>query len=297
VGVAAASFITGAGKLGRLRTPSALHLAAGFLALTVVGALGAPLFVRYAPSASVGRPFEQPSLQHLLGLNDVGQDVLSNLLYGARTSLAVGVSAAVVTLLIGGVVGIVAGYLGGVIDAALQILMDFALVVPRIPLLIVIASVFSASEIGVVLVIGVLSWPFMARVLRSHVRGLRERLYVERAEALGGRKVYIMRAHILPHAASIILAMTVLALADAIFLETALAFLGLGPAVEVSWGGMIQDAFQHGAASAAAWWDILPPGLAVGAVILCCNEIATNIESRLNAKLHINHVAGGALGR
>jgi peptide/nickel transport system permease protein len=272
------------------RHPAAAVGIAILLAFSLIG-IFAPLLEPYSTTQHVGPSFGHPSLAHPLGLDDGGIDIVSLLIAGTRTSLLVGAAAALVATLLGGTVGIVAGYFGGLGDTILMRITDFFLVVPYVPLMIVIAAVWGPSLSHIILVIGLLLWTNTAYVVRAQTRSVRERVFVSRVRALGASNRCIVFQHVLPHVAPLVIASTVLTIAGAIFAETALAFLGLGDPTAVSWGTMIEHAFQRTAISAGAWWAIVPPGLCVGLVIIGAYLAGQGIEDALNPRLRSVHLS------
>ena len=211
--------------------------------------------------------------------------------YGARVTLIVGFAGAVVAMLVGGTIGIVAGYFGGKVDNALMRVTDYFLVIPDLVLMIVVASIWGRSLRNIILIIGLIYWTFMARLIRAQVKVVRERAYVKRAQALGASNTRIIIRHVIPQIAPLLLAQTVLMVALAIFLETAISFLGLGDPSVPSWGKMIENAFERSAISYGAWWAIVPPGIAVALVIMAFNMVGTAAEDSLNPRLKVSHLA------
>jgi len=266
------------------RSPAGAMGAVGLLLIVGLAVL-APLVAPSGPNDKVGGVYDPPSAAHPLGLDDAGIDMVSLLLHGARTSLLVGFSAAVIAMLIGGTVGMVAGYVGGRTDSVLMRITDYMLVIPDVPLLLIAAAVWGRSLWGVILIIGVLSWAASARVVRSQTKSLRQRGYVQRARSTGARDSRIILTHILPQVSPLLLTLAVFAIANAILAETAIAFLGLGDLDSVSWGRLIQNAFEGQALSRDAWWAIVPPGLAVSFLILSCTLVGRALEERLNPRL------------
>jgi peptide/nickel transport system permease protein len=256
----------------------------------VVLAVLAPVIAPYSPTEQVGPIYQAPSWSHWLGLDNGGYDVLSNLLYGARTSLLVGFVASIVAIGIGGVVGLVAGYAGGVTDVALMRTTDYFLVIPDIPLMIVAAAVFGQSLRNIIVIIGLIYWTTAARVIRAQVASLRERVYVRRAQALGASHARVLWSHIVPQVAPLLIANAVLMIANAIFAETYISFLGLGDPSKISWGKMIQSSLEGGAIFYHAWWAILPAGLAVTAIVLACTIAGQGMEDALNPRLRVSHL-------
>lgn len=261
------------------------------LLLALLMAVFAPQLAPYGVHEQVGPVYGPPSLSHPFGLDDGGIDVLSLIIYGGRISLTVGFTATFVAMIVGGSIGILSGYLGGVTDGILMRITDYFLTVPVVPLMIVIAVLWGPSLSHIVLVIGLLQWTMTARVVRSQVRSIRERVYVKRVRALGGSHARSIFRHVLPQVAPLLVATTVLTVATAIFSETSLAFLGLSDPSKVSWGTMIQHAFSRTAMSSGAWWAIVYPGLAVAVVVMACYLLGQAIEDAMNPRLKVSHIS------
>lgn len=257
------------------------------LLLFVFAAVAAPGLAPYDPHKLVGKPLEKPGAQHWLGTNDVGQDILSELIYGARISLIVAVGASAGTVALGALVGGVAGYVGGWPDVALMRLVDVLMTLPRLPLLIVIAVYLGAGLPQTILVISLLFWPATARILRAQVQSLRGRGYVQMARAFGGGTRYVLTRHILPGIAPIILSSLVMAAGRAVALEAGLAFLGIGNPLGKSWGLMMRFALnQRGILLGDRWlWWLLPPGICLTLVILALTFVGIGLEKRWNPRV------------
>lgn len=282
-------------RLRRIPRPTKLTIGAGIVSGAVLTALLVPSITGYRRTEIIGGGYAAPSLSHPLGLDDAGVDILTSLAYGARASLLIGVTAALVAIVCGAGVGMLAGYFGGKVDGCLMMLVDYLLVIPGIPLMIVASAVLGGDMLTMVLVIGLISWPPTALVLRSQTRSIRERTFVDRARSLGAGDAWILRRHVLPHLTSLIAASTVLIVAQAVFLESALSFLGLGDPRRISWGSMIQSAFENGAASVGAWWALLAPGMAILLVVVACSLIGQAIEERANPRLRASTRIGARL--
>jgi peptide/nickel transport system permease protein len=268
------------------------------LAAIVLVAVLAPVIAPAGPRADAGAAgvvFEPPSAEHLLGTDDAGGDVLSELVYGARISLVVGFASTLIAMFVGGLVGLLAGYFGRWVDTVLMRITDYFLVLPDLALMIVLAAVFGPSLRNIILVIGLLRWTSTARVVRAQVRSVREQTFVKRARSMGAGDLYILRRHVLPQVGTLLMANTVLTIAIAIFNETSLSFLGLGDPTAVSWGTMLHFAFSSAAISAGAWWFVVPPGVAVILVVLACSLLGQAIEDSLNPRLAVSHLASGRL--
>jgi peptide/nickel transport system permease protein len=250
------------------------------------------IFAAFSPNAGtdpsmvtdqpVGHP---PSLEYPLGTDGLGLSVLTLVIEGANVSLLVGLIASAITMVIGSLVGIVAGYRGGVMDTFLMRLTDFALVLPWLALAIVLAAILGPSLPTIILVIGLTSWPGTARLVRAQVLSIRERPYVERARALGGGNWHMISRHVLPNVTPVILANTVLVVAIAILSETALSFLGLGDPFQISWGGILEEAFGTGATTLGWWWWIAAPGVCIVLVVLAFTMIGFALDEIVNPKL------------
>ncbi len=250
--------------------------------LAVFGSALAP----YEAGERAGRPFLEPNGDHLLGTDDVGHDILSELIGGARVSLLIGVAAAAIAVVIGGLLGAVSGYRRGAIDAALMRSVDLALVVPTIPLLIVLASYLERGMRSQILVVAVLLWAEPARIIRSQVLSLRERTHVLAARTYGARGPYLVRRHVVPAVAPLLIAQFVRVVSIAILFEVALSFVGLGDPVRRSWGSMIQFATDRGAFLTGAWkWWIVPPGLCVAVVVCSFAFVGLGLEERVDRRL------------
>jgi len=250
--------------------------------LAVFGSAIAP----YDAGERAGRPFLEPSRDHLLGTDDVGHDILSELIGGARVSLLIGVTAAAISVVVGGLVGVSSGYRRGAVDAVLMRAVDFALVVPTIPLLIVVATYLERGMRSQILVVAVVLWAQPARIVRSQVLSLRERTHVLAARTYGARGPYLVRRHVVPAVTPLLIAEFVRVVSIAILFEVALSFIGLGDPVRRSWGSMIQFATDRGAFLTGAWkWWILPPGLCIAVVVCSFAFVGLGLEERVDRRL------------
>ena len=263
----------------------------GLTGVVIVGALVsaavlAPWLAPYDPTERVARPFLSPSWDHLLGTNDIGQDLLSEMIFGARVSLTVGIVAAAVALLIGTAVGVVAGYYPRRLGSVMMRGVDVILVLPFLPLLIVLAAYLGRSLLNTILVIGVLIWAEPARVIRSQVLSLRSREYVLAARSMGAPDRWTILRHIVPRTALLATGSFVRAVSNAILLEAALSFLGLGDPIQKSWGSTLFWAQERLAFLTPAWkWWVLPPGLLIMMASLGFALIAFSLEERIDPRL------------
>jgi len=232
-----------------------------------------------------GPAFLHPSTTNLLGTNDVGQDIFSELLYGTRNSLLVGFAAAFIAVSLGTVVGLVAGFRKGVLDDLLMGVTDVFLVVPMLPLAILVSVYLGPSIWNLILVVGLLWWPSTARVIRSQVLSIRESGDGESARALGAGDLWLMWRHVLPNVLPLLMAKFVLTVAMAMLMDASLSFLGLGDPIAKSWGMMLRYAFMRGGFVGGMWWWYVPPGLAIGLCILSLTLISFGIEEKSDPRL------------
>ncbi len=221
----------------------------------------------------------------ILGTDDIGADLWSQLVYGARISLFIGLLAALVGTSIGAVVGVVAGYAGGVVDEILMRLVDILLVLPFLPLLLTLVFLYGKNIYYLILFIAIFGWQGLARAIRSQVLSLRETAFVECAKAAGGSKFYIMRKHLLPNVFPLIFPSLVLSIPGAILFEASLSFLGFGDPRVPTWGKMLQYAFLGEGFSRLAWWWILPPGLAITTLSLAFVFMGHAFDEIVNPRL------------
>jgi peptide/nickel transport system permease protein len=263
------------------------------LLLVVAVAVFAPWLAPYNPRERVqvepGDVLAPPDAEHWLGRDDAGKDVLSLLIYGARVSLVVGFTASFMSMIIGTTVGLLAGYHGGRLGNRLMRFVDFLMVIPDLPLMLVIIAVMGRGLTNIILVIGLLGWTYTARLVRSQVLTVKERQFVLRARAVGASHTRIILRHILPQVLPLIIAQTVLDISVAILAESSLAFLGLGDPTLISWGTMLNFAFER-AVSAQAWWFLLPPGFAIVWVSLSLILIGNTLDQIVNPRLRTHHL-------
>ena len=281
-------------EIGRAFRRRPMGIVGALMLLSVVFvAVFAPWLAPYDPDVKIdvepGDLLAPPDAEHLLGRDDAGKDVLSQLIYGARISLTVGFVAAFMAMFIGTMVGMVAGYKGGRIGNTSMRVVDFLLVIPDLPLMLVIISIWGRGLWKIVLVIGLLSWTFTARLVRSQVLSVKERQFIMRARAIGVSDFRIIRRHVFPQVLPIILAEAVLAISGAIIAESSLSFLGLGDPTRVSWGMMLNFAFER-AISRMAWWFLLPPGLAIVYVSVGLVLMGSTLEEIVNPRLKTHHL-------
>ncbi len=256
-----------------------------FILISVVlMAIFAPLIYPKDPWAMVQRPFLPPldAQGFWFGTDTLGRDIGAGLVYGAQVSLLVGVVSTVVALAIGVTLGAVAGYYGGLVDDALMRFTEFFQTIPNFALAIVLVAILQPSTESVIIAIGVVSWPPVARLVRGEFLSLRSREFVQAARVVGQSNGQIIFGQVLPNTLSPIIVMASLMVATAILLESALSFLGLGDPNTMSWGYMI------GAARTVirqAWWMSVFPGVAILLTVLALNLVGEGLNDALNPRL------------
>lgn len=258
------------------------------MVLIVVLALAAPLLTDESGldvTQATGERLEAPSARFLLGTDESGRSVLLLILWGARISLLVGVTATLLAMGIGTLVGIAAGHFGGWFAGLLMRITDWFIVLPRLVLAIALAAVLGPSLTTIIVAIGVTSWAGTARLIRAQTLAVEARPYLERAKALGAGHWHQMTRHVLPNVMPLVLASTTLEVASAVLAEATLAFLGLGDPSRISWGGMLSRANSSGAITYGAWWYLLTPGLAILVVVLCFTLCGRALEAVFNPRL------------
>ena len=230
--------------------------------------------------------FNIPGLIHgILGTEWFGGDVFSQLLYGARLSLMIGISAAIISTSLGIIVGVAAGYMGGVSDEVIMRIVDILLCLPVLPLLIALIFLFGKSVWYIVLLVAVFGWQGLSRMIRSQVLSIRETAFIECARASGASKAYIMTKHLIPNVLPIAFASLVLSVPGAILTEAGISFLGFGDPGASTWGRMLNGAFYYGAFAQYAWWYILPPGIAITTLCIAFVFIGHAVDEIVNPRL------------
>jgi peptide/nickel transport system permease protein len=236
----------------------------------------------YDATERVGLPLQKPSEDNILGTNDLGQDLFSELIAGTRASLFTGLIVAVISVSVGTIVGLVSGYLGGWIDSFLMRLTDLILVLPFLPLVILISVYLGPSQRNIVLVLAVFFWAGPARLIRARVLSTRSDTYIEAARALGANPLQIMAGHLWSSVRPLALVQVVLVASASILAESSLSFLGLGDPSGKSWGTMLYFARASGAFLSQAWrWWVLPTGLMITLTVLSLGLIGYSLEQRL----------------
>jgi len=265
-------------------------LGLAMLLFFIFTAIFAPFLAPYDPYKRVDRPLKPPSNKYILGTNDIGQDIFSEMIYGTRVSLTIGFATAFFTVIIGTLIGVVSGFLGGAVDEVLMRFTDVVMILPSIPLMILLMALFGKqSFVIMILILTVMSWTGTARLVRSSTLSIKERIYVEAAKAIGAGDRHIITKHILPNVSPLIMATMIYQVAGAMMAEAGLAFLGLGDPSTKSWGMILHYAETSGGWYAnmgyPAWWWIIPPGLCVALTVASLVLIGQAMEEIINPRL------------
>lgn len=273
------------------RSPAVI-LAIAIIGILIVAALLAPYLAPYSPKTGelenrLTPPFWQEggSTDHILGTDYIGRDVLSRLLYGARTSLLVCVLAIGVAGVIGSLLGVISGYLGGWVDTIIMRITDLAFSLPMILLALIFAILFGPSLTNIVIILGMVLWAPYARMARGETLKIRNYDFVALARIAGCSKARIMITHILPNISSSLVVLATLQVGTVIILESSLSFLGVGlPATTPSWGIMVSQGRSY---IVSAWWLCVIPGLAILFTVLSFNLLGDALNDYLNPELRI----------
>jgi peptide/nickel transport system permease protein len=256
-----------------------------FFALAAFGPFLAPYSVD-PTSDDVADLYLQPSPEHWMGTDSRGVDIYSQLLYGARTSIIVGVFAAIIASLMGAAIGLYSGYAGGWQDEVIMRINDVILSIPWLVLMILLAAMVGQITLALLIVIiGVTGWSGTARLVRAQVMSLRERMYVERARAIGSGDLHIINKHIMPNAFPLIFANTILTVAISILSEATLSFLRMRPVGTTTWGTMLSYAEQSSALQSGLYWWILAPGLCIVFLVLGFTLLGHALDEVVNPRL------------
>ncbi len=274
----------------RFRRSRLAVAALGYVALMAGIALLAPLLARdggaivpYSPeSVSLRERLEPPSRSHLLGTDDLGRDIFSRMIHGARISLTVGIFATLIALIVGSFLGALAGYYGGAADWIVSRVIEVVLCFPFLFLVLGIVALFKPSLGTIMIALGLTSWSSEARYVRGEFLRIRDLEFAQAARASGARDARIIFRHLLPNALAPVLVSASFGVAAAILTESALSFLGLGvPLPTASWGGILSAAHDH---IEYAWWMVLFPGLAIFITVAAFNMIGERFREALDPR-------------
>ncbi|MCA1555339.1 MAG: ABC transporter permease [Acidobacteria bacterium] len=262
---------------------AALVLLAVFLFVAVFAAQIAPRDPQKLSDAA----FRPPSSEFLFGTDDFGRDVFSGVVYGARTSILIGVTVALSSGLLGVLVGLAAGYAGGLLDDLLMRVTELFLIPPRFFLALVVAALFGSTLFTLILVLSVTYWPSTARLIRAEVLSIRERSFVEAARAMGSGHARIMFHEILPNTFPLVVTNITLTVGGVMLVEAGLSFIGLGDPDHISWGYMLHHG-QH--FTRDAWWMIFFPTLALSLLVFALNRVGDALNRALDPKSRIERL-------
>jgi peptide/nickel transport system permease protein len=258
-------------------------IGAGGILLIVLLSLLAPLIAPFEPTAQIAKRFTEPSMTYIMGTDDVGRDVFSRLIYGARVSLWVGVVAVSISTVLGVTTGMIAGFFGGVVDNVLMRLVDILLAFPGLILAIIIASYLGPSLTNAMIAIGIVGAPHKARIARAPVLSILTEDYIMAARVMGAGSGRILLQHVLPNAMAPLIVSTSLSLSGAILADAGLSFLGLGTQPpDPSWGAMLQEGRRY---MEDAWWMALYPGVGIMLAVLSFNLLGDGLRDILDPRL------------
>ncbi|MCR6482348.1 ABC transporter permease [Amycolatopsis sp. OK19-0408] len=258
------------------------------LGATVLVALLLPLISDQSGldvTKATGQPLSPPNGDFWLGTDNFGRSVLLMTIWGSRISLLVGFSAALLSVVIGTLIGITAAHFGGWVSATLLRFTDFFLVLPSLILAIALSAVLPKGVGTIIIAIGFTAWPSTARLVRAQTLTIESRPYIERSHALGGGHLHIVGKHVLPGVMPLVLANTTLVVGNAVIADATLSFLGVGDPNSVTWGLVLESALNNGAISRGAWWNVLPPGIAIVLVVLFFTLVGRGLETVFNPRL------------
>ncbi|SMC04832.1 peptide/nickel transport system permease protein [Sulfobacillus thermosulfidooxidans DSM 9293] len=277
-------------SLGRFFSDPKARVGGVIFAVFILMAIFAPWLIRYNPQSTQFAPWQSPNANHWLGTTGTGQDVYSQIVWGSRATLAIGIGAGFVSTFIAIVIGMFGGFLGGWIDNILATFTNIVLVIPGLPLLIVItAYAKNAGSFTIALIIGLTGWAWGARVLRSQVMSIGGRDFVTAARLSGASSWRIVMVEILPNMMALVAANLIYGSLYAILAETGLEFLGLGNVSQITWGTMLYWADAGQALLNGAWWWFVPPGLAIALVGGSFGLLNFAVDQYTNPRLRGKH--------
>lgn len=258
-----------------------------FLLIIILTVIFVPMFVPLEPYVSKSMPNMAPDAEHILGTDDVGRDLFSRVVYGGRTSLAIGFFSSLVSSLIGVPLGLLAGYCKGVVEMFIMRLVDIFQSVPAMVLILVFVSIIGPSMTSVILIIGLSGWTSYTRILYGNILSIREKEYVEAANAIGAKRGRVILKYIFPNTFSPVLVTFSFGFASAILQESALSFLGMGvQAPTSSWGNILQAA-QSVSTIATRWWIWVPSGTLLFLTVFSINMIGDGLRDALDPKTEL----------
>lgn len=263
---------------------SNMQIKIGFVILIIILLLviATPLIATHDPKVLGDDMLNIPSKDYILGTDGLGRDVFSMILYGARTSIVVGLISATISGVLGTLIGGFAGFFGGKADQIISEMINVFLMIPTFFLILIIVSIFGSSMLNVMIVIGLTSWPSNARLMRVQAMSLKERTFIKSATTIGESKFQVLFRYIIPNGIYPVISNTTLSVAGAILTEAGLSFLGLGDPNVISWGQMISEGKTY---MATAWWISTFPGIATVILVISFYLIGDGLNVALNPKL------------
>jgi peptide/nickel transport system permease protein len=270
--------------LKSLRKQNVTLIGLGIVLLIISLAILAPIISPYKPNFQHwGEEYEPPSKQFLLGTDGLGRDVLSRIIWGARTSLVVGIYSTFISTVIAIILGSMAGYFGGRFDQLIMRFTDIIMTIPSLLFYIFIAAIIRKSSLILIIsIIGLLRWPLIMRIIRSSFLSLKETTFIEAAQGLGASDMRIIFLHLLPNALSPLIVAVTLQIPNAIIIEATISFLALGDPTAISWGNMLNRGHE---VMRSAWWIAIFPGLMIFFTVLGFNIFGDGLRDSLDVRL------------
>lgn len=255
------------------------------LFILVLISILAPLLTKYnSDSIDLYNIASKPNSEHLLGTDEIGRDVFTRLIYGGRVSLCVGIFATIIQVTIGVILGVISGFFGGFIDGIIMRIVDVIMCFPFFMVALALAALLGPNVLNLIIIISILSWTDIARIVRAEVLSLKEREFIIASKAIGVNNFQIIKNHVLPNVLPSILVASTLSMANAILIESALSFLGMGVRSPMSsWGNMLTAA-QNMRALKSQWWLWMPPGFMIIISVLSINFLGDGLRKILDPK-------------
>jgi peptide/nickel transport system permease protein len=272
------------GVVSFVRTKPLGAISAGIIILTILTAITSPVITPYDPLDLVHEPFIAPQPGAWLGADELGRDVLSRIIYGARVSMYVGLLSVIIGISLGTIIGILSAYVGGVLDLAIQRIVDALMAFPAIIMALGLTAALGASVNNIVAALVVILLPGAIRVIRAQVLSIKELDYTLAAQAIGARPWRIMLRHIMPNVVASYIVLSTITLGLAIIIEASLTFLGVGVSPDIpTWGGMLTEGAQKYIRT--AWWLAMFPGLAISIVVFSVNFLGDALRDTMDPRL------------
>jgi ABC-type dipeptide/oligopeptide/nickel transport system permease subunit len=272
------------GLVSFVRTKPLGAISAGIIILTILTAITSPVITPHNPLHLVHEPFIAPQPGAWLGADELGRDVLSRIIYGARVSMYVGLLSVIIGISLGTIIGILSAYVGGVLDLAIQRIVDALMAFPAIIMALGLTAALGASVNNIVAALVVILLPGAIRVIRAQVLSIKELDYTLAAQAIGARPWRIMLRHIMPNVVASYIVLSTITLGLAIIIEASLTFLGVGVSPDIpTWGGMLTEGAQKYIRT--AWWLAMFPGLAISIVVFSVNFLGDALRDTMDPRL------------